>query len=276
MQKSEIKRLIKYQAKLFGLKVDEVTSIFNYLDFQKGTSTSTIIDILQTNLMDYCKNRDNENMTRVIEAKARFDGVIAGIGDKEAYKDFVQQVEDDVLEKYGINMGLTILDSAGRKWPFSTFVRREFKTRIINNMLDNVLNDAAEFGHNLMIVSHNMTASPLCINRQNKIYWTIYQEEDYTQLDPELWKNGGGLFHPNCRHTINAYFPGESLPPVKERLSKSQQEALYKQSQKQAYIKRNKKKYYDRKERARLLNNKEAYEHNMKYWRKWNAIEKEL
>jgi hypothetical protein len=137
-------------------------------------------------------------------------------------------------------------------------------------MLDSVLDDAKEYDQNLMKINYNTIASPLCINRQNKVYWTIKPEGNYTELDPELWRNGGGLFHPNCRHYIVAYFEGESDPVVEDVKSFEQNEIDYNLQQELNYIKRNKNKWYKRKEVARLTNSPhQAYE--TKKWKEWVA-----
>jgi hypothetical protein len=154
------------------------------------------------------------------------------------------------------------------------------KNEIINTMLDNSISRAIEYDQNLMIINRNEVVSPLCAPYQNKIYWTIRPEGNYPELDPALWKNQSGkgrkgLFHPNCRHYINAYFPGESDPPEDYVVDKKKEEEDYKLQQELNYIKRNKKKWYARKERARLTESPhQAYE--TKKWKEWTTRQNEF
>lgn len=143
------------------------------------------------------------------------------------------------------------------------------RNELIQNMVGNALSMAGKYGQNLMIVSYNTDASPLCINRQNKVYWTIREEDNFGELAPQLWVNGGGLFHDWCKHQIYAYFDGESAPPEDE-LPKSDIEDNYNLTQQINYVNRNKKQWYARKEKARLTQSPhQAYE--TAKWKEWTT-----
>lgn len=177
---------------------------------------------------------------------------------------------DDIIYKEVIASSTYGLVAGISSKQFVQFTRNE----IVENMLGNALSMAGKYGQNLMIVSYNTSASPLCINRQNKVYWTIEKEDNYEELAPQLWANGGGLFHPNCRHQIYAYFKDESDPPEKE-LPKSDIEDNYNLTQQKNYVNRNKKQWYARKEKARLTDSPhQAYE--TAKWKEWVARSKQF
>lgn len=151
------------------------------------------------------------------------------------------------------------------------------RSEILNNMVTQALDMAEKYEQNLMIINYNSIASPLCAKWQNKIYYIYEPVDNYKKLDDNIWhgkKNtsGGNLFHPNCRHQMYAYFPGESDPPL-DADEPTQKD--YELQQELNYIKRNKKKYYKRKETARLTNNS-SYTKQKDNWKRWCARENEF
>lgn len=62
----------------------------------------------------------------------------------------------------------------------------------------------------------------------------------YAKLsDAMTWKNGQGLFHPNCKHSVSIYIPGVTTPPpkrTKEEIAKEQD--IYRAFQELNYINR--------------------------------------
>ncbi len=150
------------------------------------------------------------------------------------------------------------------------------RNQIINNMFTNALAMAKQYDQNLMKVNYNSVCSPLCLHWQNKIYWVSQPVEGLEQLEEHVWKgkasqSHGNLYHPNCRHQLYAYFPGESDPPEDKPLPTEED---YKLSQQVNYTNRTKKKYYKRKETARLTGNG-SYEKQKNNWKKWVDLEKQ-
>lgn len=176
-------------------------------------------------------------------------------------------IEKKLVTKYGVTNALKISVN-GRNYDLAGAVRFDFKNNIINNMLDSQMAALDEYEHNLVKINYNSVCSPMCINRQNRIYWTKINDPNYSPLDPELFKNGGGLFHPHCRHYIVAYFPGES-DPVVSPVDKQAVANAYAEDQKIKYQKRVRKKYKQRMAQAKAVGDINAYNYNLKLWRKW-------
>ena len=151
----------------------------------------------------------------------------------------------------------------GRQMTNSSLIYKT-QNEIIDIMLDDAFTNLAEYEEYLVKVSHNAKASPLCIHRQGKVYWVNQPVEGYDELDPELFKNGGGLFHPHCRHNMSIYFPGYSDEPLGtgdiDKISGD-----YEKDQKAKYVEKNKKIWYDRRRRAKLTNSNNYDYTNRKY-----------
>lgn len=187
--------------------------------------------------------------------------------DFAARKAALKEIEQKLVSKYGITNALKI-NVDGRNYDLAGAVRFNFKNEIINNMLDAEMEALEEYGHNLVKINFNSTCSPMCINRQNRIYWVKTNDPNYSPLDPELFKNGGGLFHPHCRHYIVAYFEGET-DPVVSPVDKQEVANNYKVDQQIKYQKRTRQKYRKRMAQAKAVGDNVTYQRNLKLWRKW-------
>lgn len=190
--------------------------------------------------------------------------------------DIIAQAFDEIVKTTLIVGEVSGVVGGIKTKEFIEFTRNE----LVNQMLDQALSMAKVYDQNLMKVSYNSKSSPLCIHRQNKVYWTIRPEGGYDPLEPEIWQysNGvrtGGLFHPNCRHQLYAYFPGESDQVEQNPLSDKQIAENYKISQEANYIKRTKQKYYRNKQIAKGTNNG-SYKHYNELHKKWVAREKDF
>lgn len=116
----------------------------------------------------------------------------------------------DIVGRNIVDSDNIVRDSLGRAWTLKDWASREFKTSIANDLLDNTLNLMKEYEYDLVFVSYLGDSSDLCSDYQNKVYSISGNSEKYPPLDDALWENGGGLLHPNCRHFIDPYFPGET------------------------------------------------------------------
>lgn len=159
---------------------------------------------------------------------------------------------------------------------FVKFTRIE----LTNKMLDQALSMAYAYDQNLMKVNYTQKASPLCIHRQNKVYWVTTPVGNYEQLQPEIWDYSGGvatggLFHPNCYHQLYAYFPGESDPVNENPLPDEVIAENYRLAQEANYIKRTKQKYYRQKQIAKGTDNG-SYDNYNNLHKKWVDKEKQF
>lgn len=125
---------------------------------------------------------------------------------EEDFEEFVDKAVEYVLRSQIINGINYITDRAGRRWLLEKWTTRALRTAIANDLLENTLKLGEEYDQDLYFSSYLFDSSNLCLNYQNKIY--SKKGERYPLLSSALWKNGGGLLHPNCRHLIEPYFEG--------------------------------------------------------------------
>ena len=82
------------------------------------------------------------------------------------------------------------------------------------------------------------------------------------------WKNGQGLFHPNCRHSVSVWLPGISGKPKKKSKAEiEEQQKLYKATQQLNYINRQIQKWKNRVSVAFLEEDKIKSKAKLKEWR---------
>lgn len=125
-----------------------------------------------------------------------------------AYNEFLKTIEEVVINQKVINKSNIVVDSGGYSMTFATWSTRFLRTAIANDLLDNTFSVLQSLEHDLVFSSYLLDSSKLCINFQNKIFSVSGKNEKYGPLEPALWRGGGGLIHPNCRHSIDPYFPG--------------------------------------------------------------------
>lgn len=148
----------------------------------------------------------------------------------QQYYDFVKDVRDEVQNDLAGD-DLKVLDSAGRAWSIVNWTRRAVRMSVASDLMSNTLNVCEQYGHDLVFSSYVGDSSNLCLPWQNRVYSISGQHYHYTFLQQALWPRGG-LFHPNCRHTIEPYFEGQTEldntnPPkidtIKEKYNKRQE-----------------------------------------------------
>lgn len=83
------------------------------------------------------------------------------------------------------------------------------------------------------------------------------------------WKNGQGLFHPNCRHSVSMWLPGISGTPKKRSEAQIKREKdLFKASQQLNYINRQIQRWKNRVSVAFMEQDKILAKAKLKEWRK--------
>lgn len=194
---------------------------------------------------------------------------------QKEFNEKIQNIIDEIIKNSLINQDILFAIN-GKTTNLENYIVDKSKKEILKNMTNQLNNRLEEYNHNLVIVSYNSFASPLCINRQNRVYYTQngYPNEEYSPLEPELWINEGGLFHPNCRHFISPYFPGESDDPI-DNVKNTKETFGYDKQQKLNSVKRTKEKYYKKMLTSKRLENS-SYTQNKKLYDKWKNEEKKL
>lgn len=258
---SDYKRIILKASLIYG--IDEAT-VEEYVD--NGEQTAELASAIQLGIVNDMLDKMAKNSFKALENVVLSPKQLLSDDFAKRSAD-LKEIEQSLVKKHAIDNQLKI-NVNGRNYSLDNAVRFEFKNKIINNMVDSELSACKEYGHNLVKINFNSKCSPLCINRQNRIYWTLVTDPNYSELDPELFKNGGGLFHPHCRHFMVAYFPNFS-DPIVPNVDKQQVANAYAKDQQIKYQKNTRKKYKQRMANAKATGNTQAYEYNKKLWNKW-------
>lgn len=110
--------------------------------------------------------------------------------------------------------GITgFVDRAGRRWDLASYVEMATRTATARAALQGHIDRQTEIGNDLVMVSSIGTTCPICAQWQGKVLSISGKTQGYSSLDSA---KAAGLFHPNCKHTITAYFPeiDDYKPPV--------------------------------------------------------------
>lgn len=125
-------------------------------------------------------------------------------------------------------------DSRGRKWTLPAYVEMAVRTSAQRAYNVSHLARMQSLGIDLFTVTDDGHPCPLCAPWQGKVLSAVPDSRaDATIADA----TAAGLFHPNCKHTLVAYFPGESnIPAPREWTQEDQQR--YDNTQKQRALER--------------------------------------
>lgn len=146
----------------------------------------------------------------------------------------------DFLDK-GINC---IVYKDGRRVNISDYVRMALRTTSTRAKLQGQAKQLSELGYDTVIISQYGKCSDTCLPWQGRVYiddvFTPWQGETNGDMGKSNYCGKwfpllssairGGLFHPNCRHTMLQYIDGITKPPrvldeekIKETYHKEQQ-----------------------------------------------------
>lgn len=153
---------------------------------------------------------------------------------------FSQKMLNSFAEK-GIQ---TITYRNGSKWSIDNYCEMVGRTLAGRASMQANLNRYNESGYNLVIVSSHFRACNLCTPYENKIL-SIEQTSKYESVSDAETQ---GLFHPNCKHTVSAFFEG--ISEITPRLATGEQELVdrygYDEAQKISYKAQVKQRYIER------------------------------
>jgi hypothetical protein len=163
---------------------------------------------------------------------------------RDAYRDIIMQVAPSAvagvdtrlqatqraLRTFGDKGIGTFGDKAGKNWDIASYAEMATRTSMAHAHVQGHINRLSEQGNDLVIVSNHPEASDLCRPHEGKVYSISGDHPTYPKLS---WAISTGLFHPNCRHTINAYIEGLTETPDVHGDPKG-----YEQRMKQRYLER--------------------------------------
>lgn len=214
-------------------------------------------------LVEWCGNNGVNNYNEFMEY-IKDNPVINGVDVNELFHndynfnyEFNKQITkheiltNRVLDSKGQQFKV-VKDSLGRKWDADNWIERAVRFQMAESLreYDNELMD--ELGFELVEISAISNPSPLCAERQGRVYARGDKTvKGYKPLEPELWSNGGGLFHPNCRHHQYPFDPETDTKPTPPRYTKKAQQ-----------------EYKERQEYMRLTNQRYRLNKEMRYLKK--------
>lgn len=138
-----------------------------------------------------------------------------------------------------------VIQSGGAQWGMYEWFNRGLRMASKQIQVDNTRENARAYDWDLVFINYTANASKMCMDYQNKIYSENGKNPDYPLLDDVTWDGGDdGLFHPNCYHYPNVYFPGFSDKlmednPIKDSETRKRSEA----TQEKRYNERNIREY---------------------------------
>lgn len=124
------------------------------------------------------------------------EGKLTGETRKAISKNLQSRLEDE---------GLTALtDRSGRQWSFENYTRMLARTKAVEARNQGLTNRMLGMGYDLVQVTNHRSEHPECAFWEGKILSLSGKTEGYPTLQQAI---SAGLFHPNCKHAINAFHP---------------------------------------------------------------------
>ena len=123
-------------------------------------------------------------------------GLIAG----DALKDAIKAIKLTIREQ-----GITaLIDKGGRKWTLNRYSEMLYRTKLVEARNRGLINYMVAQEYDLVQVSNHGCDCNLCKPWEGRILSSTGATKGYpTVAEAE----SSGLFHPNCRHAINALIP---------------------------------------------------------------------
>lgn len=120
-------------------------------------------------------------------------GVLSGDTRKTIVAKVKQQIRDEGLE--------ALRDRSGKKWTIDRYADMLVRTKMVEARNTGLANQMLANGNDLVQVSVNGSSHEGCAQFEGEVLSITGETDGYTSLDDA---KAGGLFHPNCKHTINA------------------------------------------------------------------------
>lgn len=181
--------------------------------------------------------RNTQDVYRSIIAETS-TGILTGV-------DTRIQATQDALNRFAAQGITSFIDKAGRKWEMGAYAEMAVRTATSRAALQGHMDRQTELGYDLMKISSIGTTCPICMQWQGQIVSISGKSFDYPSLD---FARSQGLFHPNCKHTVMAWYENEDGTPMIEDTPRSIQSKpnadwLYQKTQEQRYNERQIRKW---------------------------------
>jgi len=165
--------------------------------------TKAVNQIVKESYIDFSNamrvvSRDSERLVaEAVKLQMRNElakGIIKG--------DTIRTSKEAIAKVLSDTGAVALKDKGGKVWQLDTYAEMLSRTKMMHAHNDGVKNRMIENGYDLVEVSSHPDSSALCKPWQGKIYSLTGKTKGYKMLSEAI---DGGLFRPNCRHTISIY-----------------------------------------------------------------------
>lgn len=123
----------------------------------------------------------------------------------------------------------TFVDSRGRRWNARSYVEMAMRSSVHNAQRAGHVDQLVAQDHTLVMLSKHAQECSLCRPWEGKVLTLKPALPDPGAENTLREARASGLFHPNCRHRLKAYFPGVTRDPPKEQYGGPTYERLQEQ-----------------------------------------------
>lgn len=123
-----------------------------------------------------------------------------GIRNRTGRRTINSGIRRDLKRRLGESAGMSIRDSAGRRWRTGTYVDMVTRTKLAEAQVEAARNEAIERGALYGVVSRHGDSCPKCRPWQGRILrLSADADGDWPTVEDA---KAAGLLHPNCKHVI--------------------------------------------------------------------------
>lgn len=127
-----------------------------------------------------------------------------------------RQAAQRALDRFANQGVVGFTDRLGRQWEARSYVEMSMRTTIHKASIQGHVDRLQQRGHDLVIVSDHSQECELCRPWEGKVLSISGIRHVEVRTAGTLAEaEAAGLFHPGCRHTIGAYFPGVTEAPTR-------------------------------------------------------------
>ena len=169
--------------------------------------------------------------------------------------------------------GITaVVDKAGRRWGMAEYAEMATRTGMMLSSIAGYTQEALNHSEDLVIISDHWDECPLCAQWERTVLSLTGATPGYPTVADA---RAGGLFHPNCLHSMTVYVPG--LTDIRGgktgNRTREQDTSGYDSRQKQRYIERTIRRW---KRRQAVATTPEEERIAKAYVGKWQRAAREL
>jgi hypothetical protein len=162
------------------------------------------IDLLSENLIDSLTDANNfvgrqmRDTFRSVSLEVTAEKFAVGLSVKETKKRLIEEF---------LRNGITgFTDKAGRNWQLDTYAAMVANTTYGEVVNKATLNQADEWGYDLVKILENNSSCPICAPLEGRVYSRTGKDKRFPLLDV-AYSGDNLLIHPYCKHVLAIYVP---------------------------------------------------------------------